>query len=81
MLADPETKAAYDALEPIYQIIRLRIERGLTQAQLAERAGVTRSIIARLERGQSQPRLDFLRKVAAALGAKLEIHLVPADQA
>ncbi len=80
LLADPETKAAYDALEPVYQLIRLRIERGLTQAQLAELVGTKQPSIARLERGQSQPRLDFLRKVAAALGAKLEINLVPVDQ-
>ena len=26
LLADPETRAAYDALEPAYQIARLRID-------------------------------------------------------
>jgi hypothetical protein len=30
LLADPQTRAAYDVLEPAYQIARLRIERGLT---------------------------------------------------
>lgn len=35
LLEDPEVKQAYDALEPAYQIARLRIARGLTQAQLA----------------------------------------------
>lgn len=80
LLADPATRAAYDAVDPVYQIIRLRIERGLTQAQLAELVGTKQPSIARLERGQSQPRIDFLRKIAEALGAKLEITLVPADQ-
>ena len=41
-LANPELKAAYDALEPefalIRQLIDLRIKRGLSQRQLAKRA-------------------------------------------
>jgi hypothetical protein len=39
LLEDPEVKQAYDTLEPAYQIARLRIARGLTQAQLAEMVG------------------------------------------
>jgi len=35
-LKDPETRAAYDALETAYQVACLRIERGLTQQQLAD---------------------------------------------
>jgi hypothetical protein len=35
LLADPAPMDAYDALEPAYQIARLRIEAGLTQTQLA----------------------------------------------
>jgi len=36
---DPEFRAAVEELEPIYQVTRLRIMRGLTQAQLAELVG------------------------------------------
>lgn len=80
LLADPEVKAAYDALEPAFQIARLRIERGLTQAQLAELVGTKQPSIARLERGASQPSLAFLRKLAAALGMQVEINFVPVKQ-
>jgi DNA-binding XRE family transcriptional regulator len=80
LLADPETRAAYDALEPAYQIARLRIERGLTQAQLAELVGTKQPSIARLERGDREPTLSFLRKLAAALGVRLEINFVPLDR-
>lgn len=38
-LKDPEFVTALRELEPGYQIARLRIRRGLTQAQLAEMVG------------------------------------------
>lgn len=76
LLEDPEVKQAYDSLEPAYQIGRLRIALGLTQAQLAERVRTKQPSIARLESGASQPSVAFLRKVAAALDARLEMRFV-----
>jgi transcriptional regulator with XRE-family HTH domain len=76
LLEDPEVKRTYDSLEPAYQIARLRIARGLTQAQLAEMVGTKQPSIARLESGASQPSVAFLRKVAAALDAHLEMRFV-----
>jgi len=72
-LQDPEFRAAYEALEPAYQVARLRILRGLTQEQLAEMVGTKQPSIARLESGKTAPRLDFLRRVVEALGGKLTI--------
>jgi transcriptional regulator with XRE-family HTH domain len=46
---------------------QLRAERGLTQAALAKRAGVTLSYIGRLEIGRHDPQLSTLRKLAKAL--------------
>jgi DNA-binding XRE family transcriptional regulator len=80
LLANPDVRAAYDALEPAYQIARLRIEAGLTQAQLAALVGTKQPSIARLERGQTQPSVEFLSRLAAALGMRLEMRFVPADQ-
>ena len=79
LLADPETKEAYDALEPAYQLACLRIEKGLTQEELAQRAGVRQPNIARLESGKHQPTLELLRRVAAALGYKLDVRFIPAE--
>ena len=45
-----------------------RQSRGLSQAQLAEKSGVTRAYLSRLESGQADPSLSTLRRLAAALG-------------
>lgn len=78
-LANPRVKEAYDALEPAYQLACLRIAKGLTQAELAEKAGVRQPNIARLESGKHQPTLELLRRVAAALGYKLDVRFIPAE--
>jgi transcriptional regulator with XRE-family HTH domain len=44
---------------------------GFTQRALAERAGIPQPAIARLERGEHEPRLATLRRVAHALDADL----------
>ncbi len=44
-----------------------RRARGLTQAELAERAGVAVEVFGRLERGRALPRADTLVRLAAAL--------------
>ncbi|MEM2214214.1 MAG: CBS domain-containing protein [Candidatus Nezhaarchaeales archaeon] len=48
-------------------IRRMRIMAGLTQKELAERAGVSQSLIARIEAGTVDPRLSTLRKILKAL--------------
>ena len=78
-LQDPEFVAALTAREPAYQVTRLRIRRGLTHKQLAELVGTKQSSIARLERGTTPPNLSFLSKVAAALGARVEVRLASED--
>jgi len=78
-MQDPEFVAALAAREPAYEVARLRILRGLTQAQLAELVGTKQSSIARLESGIAPPNLSFLSKVAAALGARVEVRLSPLE--
>ena len=79
-MRDPEFVAAQAELEPAYQVARLRIMRGLTQEQLAELVGTRQPSIARLESGASTPTVTFLRKVAGALGSRLEVRLVPIEE-
>lgn len=50
---------------------------GLTQAQLARRAGVSQQQIVELEQPDSKPTLHTLERVARALGTHLELHLAP----
>ena len=76
-LRDPEFRAELDALQPKYDLIRAildaRLKKGVSQAELARRVGTTQSAIARFESGTANPTLDFLSKVSAAVGAKLEV--------
>lgn len=48
-------------------IKRLRVERDLTQAQLAERAGVARSTLGQWEAGWAVPSFGSVMKIARAL--------------
>lgn len=71
-----EVQDALDELEAAHLVAQLRIERQLTQEELAERVGTKQASIARLESGKTQPRLSFLRRVISALGARLELRVV-----
>jgi DNA-binding XRE family transcriptional regulator len=72
-----EVKEEYEKLNVMYeikrQIIRYRIENNLTQKELADRIGTKQSAISRLENDDYNPSVEFLDKVAHALGKKLEI--------
>jgi transcriptional regulator with XRE-family HTH domain len=74
-------KREYDALEPEYRLLKVIIERrtemGVTQAALAARIGTTQSVIARLENGRANPSIAFLKRVADALDADLDITIRP----
>ena len=49
----------------------LRAKRGLTQKQLAERAGISHGYLARLETARQDPSLTVLEKLAEALSVKV----------
>ncbi|SHF49784.1 Helix-turn-helix [Desulfofundulus australicus DSM 11792] len=49
--------------------------KGITQTELTRRVGTRQSAIARLESGTYNPSLRFLKKVAKALDAKIEVSL------
>jgi transcriptional regulator with XRE-family HTH domain len=60
-------------LRPLPTLPRLRavrVARALSQAELAERAGVSRVAITRLERGDVDARFATIRKLAEALGVE-----------
>ncbi|MCI0544927.1 MAG: helix-turn-helix transcriptional regulator [Actinobacteria bacterium] len=52
---------------------------GLSQSDLAVRAGKAPSAISRWESGRSKPSLETLRQLTAAAGFDLVISLAPAD--
>ena len=79
LLADPKVKKEYDHLAPRYavisEVIAARLKKGLTQKDVAEKLGTKQSAIARLEGGNINPSLEFLQKIAQAMGYSLNIHL------
>lgn len=81
LLTDPEVKAEYDRLGPIFAVVGEMIEArraaGLTQAEIASRMGTTQSVVARLETARHMPTFDLVARYAAAIDRRLDIHLVP----
>lgn len=74
LLANKKTREAYEASqlehEMISALIQARITHKLSQAQVAKKAGMHQSAVARLEAGTSNPRIGTLTRVAAALNVK-----------
>ncbi len=69
----PGFREAFDKLQLARQLRDLREELGLTQMEVASRAGTHQSAIARLESGRVVPDLNLLAKVARAMGLTLKI--------
>jgi predicted transcriptional regulator len=59
------------------KVAERRVEKDLSQRELAELCGTTQSAIARLERGGRPPRIDTLLRIAEALECELIVDLVP----
>ena len=60
----------------IGEIIMARKEKNLTQKDLAVLIGTKQSNISRFERGNYNPTIDFLNKMAHAVGKQLEVRIV-----
>jgi len=56
------------------KLIKARLDNNLTQAQLAERAGLKQSAIARIENKGSLPRIDTVYKLASALNSEFNFY-------
>ena len=52
-----------------------RKELGMTQSQLGQKAGVTQPNITRFESGNYNPSLEFMVRIAAAMGKKVKVVL------
>lgn len=59
-------------------IKKVRLQAGLTQAELAERLGVTPQAISQYERGVKKPKYETIRRIADAVGCH-PLELIPED--
>jgi transcriptional regulator with XRE-family HTH domain len=56
-----------------------RLAAGLTQAEVARRAGTSQSAVARYESAQTLPDIPTLSRLLHACGHRLELRAVPVD--
>ena len=76
---DPEYQTELLILEINDLICDLMQQQNVTRSELARRIGTNRSYITRLLNGYSNINMKTLVKIAAALGASVEINFVPAS--
>ena len=77
LLKDPKVRKALKESELEYQIaraiIKARIEKGLTQGQLAYKLKTKQSVISRVENAKTVPSLSFLKRLANVLNVSLSV--------
>ena len=71
-------KAEADELHREYVLSQIRQQVGFTQADVAERLGVSQPTYAECERGGNM-RIGTLQKIVAALGGELSFHVLIGD--
>ena len=84
LLSNLDVKTEYDLLEEEFslfdELLKARMNAGLTQTEVAERMGTKTPAVARLESGggnkQHSPSIATLQKYAAAVECHVEIRLV-----
>jgi transcriptional regulator with XRE-family HTH domain len=64
-------------LQPPRLLREARLRAGLTQRELARRAGTSQSVVARIERGQTSPGQATLTRLLDAAGFEVWVDLVP----
>lgn len=78
---EPEHRKEYRRQTPYHDllldIIRQRKELGITQKELAERAGMHQSQLSRIENAKHDPRLSTIIQIAEALNMRVDMRLVP----
>ncbi len=79
VLKNRNVRNAYESLGLEYELVRAiikhRLRRGLTQTELAKKIGTRQPVISRLERGEGNPSLDTLQRIAQALDVSLNVSL------
>jgi ribosome-binding protein aMBF1 (putative translation factor) len=78
-LNDPEFKKLWEQSKPKYelsrQLIKKRLEKKMSQGELAKKSGTTQAVISRLENSTFNPTVELLERVSAGLGSKLTLSI------
>ena len=77
---DKEFKKEYEEQKPVFEVQRAiyqaRMQKGLSQKELAKRIGISPGDLSKIERGKENTTIKTLYKVADALGKDLHINFV-----
>ena len=76
-LQSPSFKKLWEESKPqrrlTMQLIKTRLEKKMSQKELAQKAGTTQAVVSRIENMNANPSLKFMQKLARALDKKLVI--------
>ena len=76
-IKEPGFRIEYEALEPEFTIIQALIDArkssGLTQKQLSEKSGIAQGDISKIEKGEANPSLKTLKRLASGMDMKLSL--------
>lgn len=74
-MKDPKYRKAWADIQPEYQLARqiigARLQKKMSQKELAARAGTGQAVISRLEGGNAKPSFSLVQKIATALKTNL----------
>lgn len=80
-LKDPEFRREFEALQPEHAVVQALIDArkasGLTQKELSERTGIAQGDICKLERGNANPSIKTLQRLALGMGMVLKVGFIP----
>lgn len=80
---DSGFRKEYRKQKPYYDLLREVLNRrkaiGITEAELAKRAGISESYICKIMAAEHNCRLSILVEIAEALDAHLELRILPND--
>lgn len=78
-LKDLAFRQAWEESEVEYQVARQiitkRLQKHMTQVELAKKAKTTQAVISRIERMTTNVSVDLLKRIAGAFEAKLRVQL------
>ena len=80
-MKDPGFRREYEKLEPEFAIARAiidaRVKGNISQEELARKMGTGQAVISRLEGANASPSLSLIKRLANALGLKVELRFTP----
>lgn len=84
-LKNPEFRQAYENAnlqleqEIMLTMIKARLQNKMTQKDLAEKTGVSQTLVSLIEREKGNPSIKILQRIAEGMNMKLKIEFIPND--